>query len=109
MNPSGIIGSGYAKSSYYVDQHWDGTNGKTANYINIEFDVLIDPNKNILFGQELLDNVDKHNIQQWFPQQSGVSIKQDIVSSLENSWFNFINENKYIKNGAVLDNKVMLG
>lgn len=29
--PRGIMGSGYAKSSYYIAPHWDRTEGKTAN------------------------------------------------------------------------------
>lgn len=91
----GIMGSGYAKSSYYVAPHWDGTAGKTANYIDIEFDILINPDKNKLFSSDDLDNVDPNRIQQWFPQQSGISIKPEIVSSLESNWFDFIRENKY--------------
>ena len=29
---------------------------------------------NVLFDKSLLDNVDPQNLQQWFPQQSGISI-----------------------------------
>ena len=99
--PKGILGSGYAKSSYYVATHWDGTQGKTANYIDIEFDILINPDKNILFDKNDLDKVDPNNIQQWFPQQSGISIKPEILSLLESNWFDFVRENKYIGNGFV--------
>lgn len=94
--PRGIMGSGYAKTSYYVAPHWNGVKSKTTNYIDIEFDVLIDPNKNTLFDKMFLDNVDPRNVQQWFPQQSGISIKQEIVDSLESHWFQFITKNKHI-------------
>jgi len=99
--PRGIMGSGYAKSSYYVAPHWDGTKGKTTNYIDIEFDILINPDNNVLFDKESLDNIDSNNLQQWFPQQSGIFIKPGIVDALESNWFNFIRENKYIRNSFV--------
>lgn len=99
--PIGIMGSGYSKSSYYVAPHWDDTKGKTTNYIDIEFDILINPDNNVLFDKESLDNIDSKNVQQWFPQQSGIFIKPEIVDSLESNWFNFIRENKYIRNSFV--------
>lgn len=104
--PRGIMGSGYAKSSYYVAPHWDGTQGKIANYIDIEFDILINPEKNILFDKIDLDKVDPNKIQQWFPQQSGISIKQEILSLLESNWFDFIRDNKYIGNGFISNDVV---
>ncbi len=95
VEPRGLMGSGYARSSYYVAPHWDKTVGKATNYIDIEFDILINP-KNALFDKESLDKIDPNKVQQWFPQQSGISIRPEIISSLETSWFNFIQENKYI-------------
>jgi len=105
--PKGIMGSGYAKSSYYVAPHWDGTQGKTANYIDIEFDILINPEKNILFDKNDLDKVDPNKIQQWFPQQSGISLKPEILSLLESNWFDFVRENKYIGNGFVSNDVIL--
>jgi 5-methylcytosine-specific restriction protein A len=99
--PRGIMGSGFAKSSYYVAPHWDGTKGKTSNYVDIEFDILINPSKNVLFDKTFLDNIDPQNLQQWFPQQSGISIKPEVIDSLESKWFDFITENKYIRNSFV--------
>jgi 5-methylcytosine-specific restriction protein A len=104
--PRGIMGSGFAKSSYYVAPHWDGTKGKTSNYIDIEFDILINPIKNVLFDKSLLDNVDPQNLQQWFPQQSGISIKAEVIDTLESKWFDFITENKYIRNSFVSNDVV---
>jgi len=100
------MGSGYAKSSYYVAPHWDGTEDKKANYIDIEFDILINPEENILFDKETLDKIDKNKVQQWFTQQSGVSINPKVVETLEANWFNFIRDNKYIKNSFVSNDVV---
>lgn len=105
--PKGIMGSGYSKSSYYTAQHWDGTRGRTTNYIDIEFDILINPSKNVIFDKELLDKTDSNKIQQWFPQQSGISIKPEIISLLETNWFDFIRLNKYINNGFVSNDNVL--
>lgn len=99
--PKGIMGSGYAKSSFYAAPHWDGTANKITNYVDIEFDVLINPKDNKLFDKEYLEGIDKNNSQEWFPQQSGISIKNEVIESLESNWFNFIKENKYIKNSFV--------
>ena len=106
--PRGIMGSGYAKSSYYIAPHWDGTQGKTSNYINIDFDILINPNVNSLFGKELLEASDINGIQLWFTQQSGISIKHEVVENLESNWFNFIKENNYIKNSFISNDLVTL-
>lgn len=104
--PRGIMGSGYAKSSYYVAPHWDRSEGKTSNYIDIEFDILINPKNNILFDKESLESIDPNKVQQWFPQQSGIAIKKDVVEALESNWFNFIIENKYIRNSFVSNDVV---
>ncbi len=104
--PRGIMGSGYAKSSYYVAPHWDKSEGKTANFIDIEFDILINPAKNKLLGKDSLDKCDPNIIQQWFPQQSGISIKIELLSSLESIWFEFIRKNKHIGNGFVSNDVV---
>lgn len=104
--PIGIMGSGYAKSSYYIATHWDGTIGKIAHYIDIEFDILIDPNKNKLLDKDALKNIDTNNVQQWFPQRSGISIKKEVLDSLESNWFNFIRENNYIGNSFVSNDVV---
>jgi len=66
-----------------------------------DFDILINPENNPLLDQESLESIDLKKSKQWFPQQSGISIKSELVDSLEANWFNFIKENKYIKNSFV--------
>lgn len=106
--PRGIFGSGYAKSSYYVSSHWDGTPGKLTHYIDIEFDILINPEKSRIFDFEMLKKVDLQRVQQWSPQQSGISINPSVIEALESSWFKFITDNKvigksFIANDILLD------
>lgn len=106
QEPKGIMGSGYAKSSYYTAPHWDGTKNKTTNYIDIEFDILIDPKKNIILDKENLIKIDPQQIQKWFPQQSGISIKPELIDSLESTWFKFIIENSYINNSFISNDAI---
>ncbi|GAB3533154.1 hypothetical protein GCM10027443_18160 [Pontibacter brevis] len=101
VEPKGIIGSGYAKSSYYKGQHWDGTEGKFTNYIDIEFDVLINPKYNDILPVDALEFIDPNGVQLWFPQQSGISIKSAIRDELETVWFNFFTENLYVKTSFI--------
>lgn len=109
QEPKGIMGSGYAKSSTYVGTHWDGTVGKNANYVDIEFDVLINPERSTIFEDNAFIKVDPNRTQQWFPQQSGISINPEIVSSLESNWFDFIRENKYFGNYFVSNDEISEG
>lgn len=104
--PKGIMGSGYAKSSYYTAPHWDGIKEHKTNYIDIDFDILLNPDKGQLFGQKNFDIIDSNKVQQWFPQQSGISIKKELLDSLENNWFNFITKNGYIKNAFISDDVI---
>lgn len=95
--PRGIFASGYALTPPYPDIHWNEQTGKTTNYINIEFDVLLDPESDQIFGQEFIEKIDPKKIQHWFPQQSGISINSEIVDSLETSWFDFIYKNRRVR------------
>lgn len=104
--PKGIMGSGYAKSTFYTAQHWGDSASKKANYIDIEFDILLNPKTDKLMDYDSLAHIDQNRIQQWTPQQSGISIKDEIVENLEASWFNFITENRYIGN-SFLSNDVI--
>jgi 5-methylcytosine-specific restriction protein A len=91
--PKGLMGSGYAKSSCYLAPHWNGKNGEFTNYVDIEFDILIDPDSQKIFGKGLLEKIDPRGLQNWFPQQSGINIKHEIVGELESNWFHFITKN----------------
>ena len=100
-DPKGIMGSGYAKSSYYVAPHWDETETKSANYVDISFDILIDPESSKILDEDSLKSIDQKGIQKWFPQKSGTSIKPELLSLLEEDWFNLIKENKQISSSFV--------
>lgn len=99
--PKGLIGSGYAKSSYFQDSHWNEEIDKLTNYIDIEFDVLFKPSSSRIFGTQYFEKIDPDKIQIWYPQQSGISIKNEIIDSLESNWLTFLNDNNLVTNSFV--------
>lgn len=102
-NPKGIMGSGYAKSSYYQSEHWDGTPQKLTNYIDIEFDVLLNPNSQEILSSDALELIKPELRQRWFPEQSGIQLKDGITEPLEELWINFINDNGFINHSFIFN------
>lgn len=89
--PRGIVASGWAVSKVYEDRHWDiqaRAKGKTALYIDVHFDTILDPEKEI-FPRAWLDN-GIYAKMHWEPQASGVTIPDDIAEQLERDWAQFL-------------------
>lgn len=89
--PRGIIASGWAVSEVYEDQHWDRrarAKGKTALYIDVHFDMILDPQKEI-FPRAWLDK-GIYAKMHWEPQASGVTIPDDVAEQLERDWAQFL-------------------
>lgn len=96
QTPKGIIGSGFASSNVFEDSHWSGEIGRIAKYIELDFDILLNPEKEEILNIEILKS--EFPTQQWSTQNSGISIKKDIAIQLEEKWFNFINNKQKFKN-----------
>jgi 5-methylcytosine-specific restriction protein A len=89
--PRGIVASGWAVSEVYEDQHWDSqarAKGKTALYIDVHFDTILDPEKGI-FPRARLDN-GIYAKMHWEPQASGVTIPDEVAEQLERDWAQFL-------------------
>ncbi len=86
--PKGIIAAGFATSTPFQAKHWSGEN-KDALYINVDFEVVLNPDKDPILTVGILDigNLAKQN---WRPMGSGNSIKAEIVDELEAVWFDFL-------------------
>jgi 5-methylcytosine-specific restriction protein A len=82
--PKGIMASGWTTSGVKEYDHWSEEN-KTALYIDVRFDRIIDPDK-IIFPLSELRKV----IYNWMPQASGRTIPDDIAGKLEIDWANFL-------------------
>jgi len=97
-DPKGIVASGFASSTPYKDEHWNDKN-KTANYIKVEFDVLLNPYKEPILTLDIL-NAGNLAAQDWTPQSSGNSINPALVDELEALWFEFLTTAKIRHNPA---------
>jgi 5-methylcytosine-specific restriction enzyme A len=86
--PRGIFGSGKVVSEPFLSQHWNGAD-KDFPRVLIEFDVLLNPEKDSILT---LDHLDKGNLakQQWTPQSSGISIRPEALEELDKEWFEFL-------------------
>lgn len=84
---NGIFAAGTALSESYLCDHWDpekAAQGKKENKIDIGLNWIIDyKNKPYLTQQYLKTNFPK---QHWSPQSSGIQIRQEYVSKLEEAW-----------------------
>ncbi|TSD63408.1 hypothetical protein FFF34_017610 [Inquilinus sp. KBS0705] len=90
--PKGIFASGNIASTPYIAQR----NGRQHHRINIAFDVLLNPDKQPILTFDILKTGDLA-AQNWTPQASGISIRQQLVDELEGVWLNFLsNDPDYI-------------
>lgn len=89
--PKGIIAAGYVTTTPTLDKHW-GDESTNSLYVQIQFEALLNPNKNIL----PLEVLKTGNLaaQNWTPQSSGISIRPELVDELEVLWSDLLS-NQY--------------
>lgn len=96
--PRGIVAAGWVTSDFYEDSHWDKdkkAKGKTALYVEIDWDTLLDY-EIAIFPREWLDSR-IYSKMHWEPQASGVQISDGIAEQLEKDWAKFLNRPITIK------------
>ncbi len=82
---NGIVASGYVTQAPFKAEHWQKPE-KTAQYINVEFDKIMDFNtQNYL---KINDLNEMFPLQKWNPQSSGIEIKSEYLEMLEEQWQN---------------------
>lgn len=101
--PKGIVGAGFATTAPFPGMHWSGEN-KEAFYIDIDFEVLLNPNEEPILTLDIL-KTGKLAQQTWIPQASGISIKPELVDELEAVWFDFLTTQKIRNNPFVPSEK----
>lgn len=92
--PRGIVGAGYAESEPYEEIHWreeKAKAGKTTMYLNVQWEVLLNPEVESIFPREWLNQgvLSKVN---WNTQISGITIYPEAAEVLEEKWKNFLQE-----------------
>lgn len=86
--PRGIFASGTAMSRPFTAPHWDEEKAALsvpANYIELQFDVLLIPEQSIL-RRDMLKGHPILRQQYWDTQVSGITIKTAVLSELEKIW-----------------------
>ena len=86
--PKGIVASGVASSRPFEGQHWDGTEGRLAQFVKCTWDFAVDPASHAPLGLSSLRQLDPEF--GWTPQSSGVSIPPKTASQLETAWITHI-------------------
>ncbi|MBM2815957.1 MAG: endonuclease [Ignavibacteria bacterium] len=105
QEPKGIVASGNAIPSslsslnfdntsnvVYQDDNWDPNNSNEANYVNILWDSLINPELNEILTLSILN--ENFPNQFWTPQGGGIVISEDVAIELEIIWNDFVGKNK---------------
>jgi 5-methylcytosine-specific restriction protein A len=100
VEPKGIIGAGFATTEAFPERHWSGEN-KEAFYIDIDFEVLLNPDKEPILTLDLL-KTGKLAEQNWTPQASGISIRPELIDELEAVWFDFLTTQNIRHNPFIL-------
>ena len=85
VEPKGIFASGSISSEPYVAYR----NGRHYYRVNIQFDILLNPDKEPILTLAILKTGDLAK-QTWTPQASGISIKPELVDELEGVWQDFL-------------------
>ena len=83
QKPRGIFASGYVTHGPKTARHFTD-HSKQAKYIDIEFDVLLDPRADVL-PRERLDRSPFSSVN-WGTQSGGIAISPDVASRLEDIW-----------------------
>lgn len=87
---AGIVGTAWAASQVFQDQHWDPYHGGSANYALIDWDSLValDDRLDRMALRALLPGVAAN----WVPRASGIELDHDDVKTLIQAWADHIGD-----------------
>lgn len=88
--PKGIFACGYTTTDSYQDIHWDEEKqslGEPANYVKIQYDVLLHPRTDSILPREIL-NHSPLSTMRWDTRMSGIQIPTEVAAELELLWKN---------------------
>jgi len=90
--PRGLFSSGIVVSNPYLSEHWSDSK-KQVHYVDIEFDTLLNPEKDKIFRLQELE--ERLPAQKWSNRSSGVTINPGVLRELEKYWFEFKNSDSH--------------
>lgn len=85
--PRGVRGSGVVSSRIFQGEHWDDPN-RNANYIEIDWDLVLESDKAILLDI-LQRDVPGYA---WTPRKSGVELHQPMAGEMDALWARHVGE-----------------
>lgn len=89
----GIHASGYISSERFRDKHWSPENNSEVDYVMIDFDFLINPERDEILPIDFLKGLESGQVKQhWSSQSSGIEIRKEVVPALEEAWLNLLPE-----------------
>lgn len=83
--PRGIVASGHVIAPPFEATHWVEDKEKKALYVQVEFDVVLDPETEQILPRERLDEPPFDDIH-WDIQKSGMHIAAPVADDLERIW-----------------------
>ena len=95
----GLVAKGIVSREAYTQKHWDkekADQGLTCKYVDVLFAEALDYESGHIIDWQLLK--EKFPKQNWTPQSSGISIKDEYVPQLNLMWNNYMtkfNEKQY--------------
>ena len=91
VEPRGIFGSGIVTKGSYPDAYWretSKTRTKTAWYVKVQLDTLLNPEGDIILPRGALDEPALSGAN-WDSQISGIRIPDDVAVALQRLWAEF--------------------
>ncbi|MDM7999699.1 MAG: HNH endonuclease [Dehalococcoidia bacterium] len=88
QEPRGIMGSGWATSDVFRDDHWDSVRaaaGDKANYVNVDFDSLVAPDA-VLPVSDLVQADPLGSVHWNSMPASGFGLSDDAAEAMEQLW-----------------------
>ena len=85
--PRGLVGHGVVRRESYVTAHYDpeqAAEGKTRRCIDVEFDQLLDYEREDIVTQEVLK--DSCGAQNWSPMASGIRMRPEVLPTVHSLW-----------------------
>lgn len=84
--PKGIFASGIVIKDSYEGVHWDeekAASGKKAKFVEVQWDILLNPESELIISLEQLKNEKPFSTFKWETQSSGINIPDEIANALE--------------------------
>ena len=98
VEPKGICASGIIVRDGFRGEHYSDK-GKFTNYVEIEFDVLLNPSEQpVLPFKELRNELP---LQKWDSNSSGISIKPEVLEEFEERWLRFLDQHNLLPTSTI--------